>query len=117
MGIIAVALEFATVIDEITIYVLHSSGVLTHPIRHRVISILVDHDAVEWNELAEMIAIDESVPYDDRDQIEIALVHNHLPRLDDEQLIQYDQRSGDATLFTDSGIAVEMLESAQGFEN
>ena len=41
---------------------------------------------------------DTSPPLDDgtsRESVSIALVHNHLPRLSDHGIVEWDQRSGD----------------------
>ncbi len=73
---------------------------------------LVDHDILRQEELAESLARDETVPQDDPTQIEIALHHHHLPMLSEELFIDYDSRSGDAVLWKDSDAATELLESS-----
>ncbi|WP_317176074.1 DUF7344 domain-containing protein [Halomontanus rarus] len=112
LTLVEAAIAFASLIDEICIYVLQSSGVLAHPVRRRVVSILVTHNVLRREDIAASVAADESVPQDDLEQIEAALHHIHLPKLDEELLIEYDQRNGDVALWKDRDTATEMLDSA-----
>lgn len=103
----------AGLIDEIGGYAVQSGGAFIHSVRRRVIAILADRTHVRRERLAEALAADDSVPEDDPDRIEVALHHNHLPRLDDAQLVEYDRRTGDVALFCDADTALELLEDTR----
>lgn len=65
--------------------------------RRRVVATMVDHpeDTVSLGELADRVAGGPSprgIPAD-RDRALASLKHNHLPRLDDTGVIEYDWRS------------------------
>ncbi|MCU4743941.1 hypothetical protein OB955_17100 [Halobacteria archaeon AArc-m2/3/4] len=65
---------------------------------------LMENDCGNVEELSLQIAAwehDESVETvdeDAREQVVISLVHNHLPRLADYDVVEYDLRSGDIVL-------------------
>jgi hypothetical protein len=46
----------------------------------------------------------------------ISLVHNHLPRLEDYGVLEYDTRSGDVVL-TDAGSVEPLLNTAEEVES
>ncbi|MDS0475368.1 hypothetical protein [Natrinema sp. 1APR25-10V2] len=55
-------------------------------------------DAVEYSDLIEAIANWETPPGDEppddhREEVEIALQHHHLPRLEEHGIVDYDPRS------------------------
>ncbi|MFH5800498.1 HalOD1 output domain-containing protein [Haladaptatus sp. CMAA 1911] len=74
---------------------------IDHPIRQRILSILSENSEHTRSELAERLATDSDIPTCDTHHLEIVLHHNHLPRLDDKQYIEYDPRSGDLRRWKD----------------
>ncbi|MFC4436866.1 MULTISPECIES: DUF7344 domain-containing protein [Natrialbaceae] len=112
LSLVEAAIALVSLIDEVCIYALKSSGALAHPVRRRVVSILVDYDVLRREELAELIATGGSISRNDSERLEIALHHAHLPKLDEELLIDYDQRTGDVVLWEDPDTVNEMLDSA-----
>ena len=75
---------------------------IDHPIRRRILSVLVEHRELTRSELAERLATDPDVPTSDVYHLEINLHHNHLPKLDDEEYIEYDLRMGDLKRWKDA---------------
>ncbi len=110
--VIEAAVAIVSLVDEGYVFGLQSSGVLAHPLRHRIVSILLDRDTIQRDELAAVLAADETLPRDDSERTEIALHHDHLPRLADKLLIEYDQRNGDIRLWKDPESAADLLESS-----
>lgn len=72
---------------------------ISDPVRRRILSILAEEGNTTRSELAAMLATDESIPAANTESFEIRLHHDHLPRLADEQYIQYDARNGDIVLW------------------
>lgn len=70
-----------------------------YPIRRKILSILADQETTTRSELAAELATDEDVSATDVEALETSLHHNHLPKLDDEQYIEYDVRNGDVVLW------------------
>ena len=68
---------------------------ISDPVRRTIVVVLAERGQTTRAELAEALAEAEDVPGTDADALEIHLHHNHLPRLDDEQYLEYDARSGD----------------------
>lgn len=111
VALIEAAVASVSLVDDICIYALQTTGVLAHPIRRRIVAILVDRNTVHRKELAQLLASDEMIAQDDSERIEIALHHNRLPKLNDELVVEYDRRNGDVVLWVDSDTATKMLES------
>ena len=59
----------------------------------------------------------DDVSKGDRERIAISLVHNHLPRLADHNIIEYDQRSGDIVLIAPSTELASLAERSSLFES
>lgn len=112
LTVVEAVVTLASFVDEFCVYALQSSSTLAHPVRRRVLSVLIDRGVVRREALAESIAADGSIAPDDRGRVEIALHHEHLPKLEDGQLIEYDHRNGDVVLWADPDAAAELLDSA-----
>lgn len=95
--------------DELGIPFVETSTVLAHPVRRKVLALLVEHGEITRTELAERIARDEEVPTESRYHLEILLHHNHLPRLDEELYVEYDPRNGDIVLWEDPRAVMSQL--------
>ncbi|MCU4740938.1 hypothetical protein OB955_13440 [Halobacteria archaeon AArc-m2/3/4] len=73
---------------------------LAAPRRRHLLSLLCEHDRLNLEVLTveltarEIGVVDGSVPADARRRVRIALVHNHLPRLADHDLVAYDLQTG-----------------------
>ncbi|MFC7214659.1 hypothetical protein ACFQO4_11300 [Saliphagus sp. GCM10025334] len=105
------ALAFAGLLDDALVYLVQSSGVLGHPVRRRVMSLLVDREIATREELVAMLSDDETLSEREVERLETMLHHDHLPRLEEELLVEYDDRNGDVVLRTDPAEARELLES------
>lgn len=73
---------------------------LSNPRRRVVLYHLLERDRVTVEECARaIVASEQDGTVDDSgsplEQVELALVHNHLPRLRDYDILEYDVRSGD----------------------
>lgn len=68
--------------------------------RRTLLSVVLETDAETDEELARRVAARErnrplaDVSDDVRDRVYVALVHNHLPRLADHDVIEYDRAAG-----------------------
>jgi hypothetical protein len=71
------------------------------PLRRTILTVLADEETMTRTSLAALLAADEDVPTADTRSLEIVLHHSHLPKLDDENYIEYDARSGDIVLWQD----------------
>lgn len=74
---------------------------VSNSIRKQILTVLAEEETMRRADLAEVLAAAEEIPTADTRTIEIALHHNHLPRLDDENVIEYDVRTGDIVLWED----------------
>lgn len=80
--------------------------------RRTLLSVVLETDAETDEELARRVAARErnrplaDVSDDVRDRVYVALVHNHLPRLADHDVLEYDRATG--TVEPDD--AIEELE-------
>lgn len=92
--------------------------VVSRPRRRYVLYLLLENERANLEELSLQIAAWErnvsvsSVDEDDRKAVVVALVHNHLPRLADADIVEYDARSGDVvrgTEFEDVRSVVERV--------
>ena len=84
---------------------------LAHPSRRHVLSLVSEKEPCSVDELATSVAARETdgPPGDDQTHATaIELVHDHLPRLDDIGVIEYDRSHGEAEL-TETG--ERLLES------
>ena len=70
-------------------------AVVTHPLRRKILTLLIERSELTRLELADLLAADPDLPATDARHLEIALHHNHLPRLTEKSLIEYDPRAGD----------------------
>lgn len=75
-------------------------GALAHKRRRYVLYCLQDQEHMQVDDLAtQLTAWEQGVPSDAvsraaRDDVQASLVHTHLPKLADYNLIAYDRRSG-----------------------
>ena len=68
---------------------------LAHNVRREVINYFEQHVETDRATLDELVShIDDRIPDRAPKRIEIELVHNHLPKLDERDWLDYDQRSG-----------------------
>ncbi len=86
-------------------------GAFTHPVRQKVLVLLADDGSLTRAELAEKLVRDEDVSYERVERMEVALHHNHLPKLEDYQYIEYDARNGDVVLWEDPETVRGLLDS------
>ncbi|WP_276252679.1 DUF7344 domain-containing protein [Halomontanus rarus] len=65
--------------------------------RRYLLTQLCERDRLTIDQLARRLAALErdTVSEDARDRVVVALVHNHLPRLADYGVVEYDSRNGD----------------------
>lgn len=68
--------------------------VLANPIRRGILAVLRESNSVERDELVAHLADGDET---DRHRIRVALHHNHLPKLDDADLLTYDGETVVAT--------------------
>lgn len=106
-----IALTLAGPLDELGPDLLSGYGVLTHPVRQKVLSLLADGECLTRTELAEAAARDADVPYESVDRLEVVLHHEHLPKLEDCQYVEYDARNGDVVLWDDPETVRLLLNS------
>ncbi|GAB3029420.1 DUF7344 domain-containing protein [Natronobiforma cellulositropha] len=73
---------------------------------------LADERVLSFDQLSQEIAEQESesdeTSTEARKEVEISLVHNHVPRLADHGFLEYDSRSGDIVL-SERGETLESL--------
>lgn len=106
-----IALVLAGPLDELGLNFLGGYGVLAHPVRQKVLALLADDDSLTRTELAEAAARDEDVPYESVERLEVVLHHNHLPKLEDRQYVEYDARNGDVVLWDDPETVRSLLNT------
>lgn len=105
------SLVFSGTLDEHLLTASKGFGVLTHPVRQKVLTLLADDRFLARTELAEKIASDEDISYESVQRLEVVLHHNHLPKLADQQYIEYDERNGDVALWKDPETVKSLLRS------
>ena len=76
-------------------------AVLGHPVRRDVLRFLARHGTAHRTTIA--LAVGGRVPHESLERLDLMLHHSHLPKLDAYHYIEYDPRSGDATLFPPPG--------------
>ena len=71
--------------------------VIRHPIRRQIVAVLNDNDEISRDRLATVLTTAEADGKDDPEQIRrrirLKLHHNHLPRLVDANLVEYDEET------------------------
>jgi len=96
---------------------------LSEPRRRCVLYYLRDHGQAQVDDLAVHIASWErdvpasAVSEEDADQIALELVHSHLPKLEDEGLIEYDPRTGTVSYSYPPSLLSEALDIAAVIED
>jgi len=76
-------------------------GLLSDPYRRYVLYYFLENERATIDRLALQLAAwehdkaIESVSEDEKETITVALLHNHLPELEDHEIVTFDQRSGD----------------------
>lgn len=83
--------------------------------RREVLYYLVEHEPVDLESVAGQIARRERGA--DPEAVRIDLVHNHLPKLADRGLIEYDPRSGAIGLIDLEDRFVALLERCRALES
>ena len=73
-------------------------ALLANPARRHVLRTLLETSATTIDDLAERLAGAPNVDGRSIDRTKIELVHDHLPRLEDHGVIEYDDRNGDVVL-------------------
>ncbi|WP_433634440.1 DUF7344 domain-containing protein [Halomicrococcus sp. NG-SE-24] len=63
---------------------------LSDHLRHQILLSLNTHEEPTLSELATALQESERIPETDLERIKIQLYHNHLPKLEDAELIDYD---------------------------
>lgn len=106
-----IVLVLAGPLDDLGLSYLSGCGVLTHPVRQKVLSLLADDDSLTRTELAEAAAEDEDVPCESVERLEVTLHHDHLPKLADHQYVEYDARNGDVVLWDDPEFVKSVLNT------
>jgi DNA-binding transcriptional ArsR family regulator len=74
---------------------------IADPVRRKILSVLADEQMMSRSDLGEVLASDEDIPAADTHDLEMSLHHNHLPKLTDDNYIEYDTRTGDVVLWKD----------------
>lgn len=96
---------------------------LSHRRRRNVLYYLSEHDLASLDTLATTIAArelgipSEGVPNADRQAVLVDLYHNHLPKLADRGLIEYDDRSGAIRWTAPSTDLETLLECTRSLES
>lgn len=91
--------------------------------RRYVLYYLRNHEQAQTDELAAQIAAWEQeiprseVPAEDTHQVHRALVHSHLPKLEDYGLVEYDRRSDTVSYTYPPTLLDEALELTSSLEN
>ena len=71
---------------------------LANPDRRHVVRALLETSVTTIDDLAERLADAPDADSRSIEQAQIGLVHDHLPRLEDYGVIEYDDRNGDVVL-------------------
>ena len=101
---------------------LHLHRLLATERRRELLQLVYEHDGGNVKNLTSRLAASERTgseagsDEERRERIAISLIHNHLPRLADHDLIEYDQRSGDVVV-TDRFAALEPVIQQLGGED
>jgi predicted transcriptional regulator len=94
-------------------------NLLSNTDRQHILHELIESDGVSTiSDLAQRIAsFSEASEENDMTlkRAKVSLVHNHLPRLEDHGVIEYDTRSGDVIL-TDAGEVGPLLNTVEELE-
>jgi len=96
---------------------------LSDPRRRCVLYYLRDHGEATVDDLAVHVAAWErdvpasEVSDEDTQQIAVELVHSHLPRLEDEGLVEYDPRTETVSYSYPPSLLSEALDIAAVIEN
>lgn len=69
-------------------------SVATSPVCRKVLALLSDRRESTAEGLAREAVDDEDVPFRSADRLALVLHHRHLPKLDDEDYVEYDPDSG-----------------------
>ncbi|WP_290814065.1 hypothetical protein [Halovivax sp.] len=88
-------------------------ALLGHRRRRLILRILADFDdPLSTMELAELLADCECEAPTDRDRQSalLALSHNHLPKLDDAAVVDYDRQRGTIRSDSNFGVLVGMID-------
>lgn len=85
--------------------------IVTHPLRRKILTILIEQSEMTRSGLADVLAADPDLPATDPDHLEIALHHNHLPKLAEQSFIEYDQRTGDISRWEEPDVIQSQLDA------
>lgn len=84
--------------------------------RRHVLQQLMESETVDVEDLADQIAVAEthdptpSAYSDEKEHVMISLVHNHLPRLEEHEVVKYDQESQETVRGENFEAVIEYLE-------
>lgn len=106
-------LMLLTGIDDVYLAFTHGAGVLSHPVRRKILHLMTDRSTVNREDLATAVADDEGLSPMNVEEAEILLHHKHLPKLADQGYVDYDPRTGDVVLWEDPSTVEERLEDLQ----
>ncbi|WP_440769116.1 DUF7344 domain-containing protein [Natronorubrum sp. DTA28] len=96
---------------------------LSHQRRRDVLYYLSDHEVASLESLAATIAANEAgvsaerVSAERRESVLIDLYHNHLPKLTDRKLVEYDHRSGAIRWSSPPALFDELLACCHSLES
>ena len=97
-------------------------GLLSESRRRYLLYHFLENDWANVENLSRRIAAWEgdtavrAVDEDDREKVAVSLVHNHLPRLADHDVVEYDSRSGDVVTANGFEELRPFVEQAQAIE-
>lgn len=106
-------LLFGHLLDDVALSLLEYQSALAAVIRREVLVKLLSQHSSTRTKLAEELAAAEDVAIDDPERLEIVLHHIHLPKLDDEQFVEYDARTGDIILWKNAKTIKSLLDSPE----
>lgn len=82
--------------------------------RREVLYVLLEHELATVEEVTSGISRRDG---EDRETARVDLVHNHLPKLSDRGLIEYDPRSGSIRLTDPGDRVVALVERCRALES
>ena len=100
-----------TPVEELSIALANSLGVLGHQVRRKVLTLLAERNVLHRSGLAQKIVGDDEIPHENVERVTLSLHHNHLPKLADHDYVEYDPRTGDVVLWKDPSAVKSSLRS------
>lgn len=90
--------------------------IVTHPLRRKILAVLVEHRELTRSELTDILAVDPELPTACPEHLAIVLHHNHLPRLAEQSFIEYDHRTGDISRWKEPAVIQSQLDAVTSDE-